>query len=361
VSLLSRTDLEKAAVFLQELYAETRVEQISDVILSGICRLVPCEHSSYNEIDSITNSIVVRLKPVAPEIAKYAPLFKKHFAEHPQLAHYRVSDDRTPYQFTDFLSQRQFRQLGIYRDVYRHLGTEHQMTLVLSNTGDAQDIGIAINRKNACFTERERALLQFLRPHLIQARKNTIAFASAQRKIETLAVSAGDADAGILTLTAEGLPDWGTAKAFELLERYFPGTSNLSAQLPDRLARWVRECRNQLASGEAAAALSSLSIHALGARLDARYGCNLDGSARILLTDKKDVSIPDQTHNLGLTPREAEVLHWIVEGKTYPEIAVILCASPRTVHKHVEHIFSKLGVQTRGGAVREILHRARVG
>lgn len=53
---------------------------------------------------------------------------------------------------------------------------------------------------------------------------------------------------------------------------------------------------------------------------------------------------------LGLTPREAEVLYWIAQGKSNPDIAVILAANVRTVHKHVEHIFQKLGVESRHAA-----------
>lgn len=54
---------------------------------------------------------------------------------------------------------------------------------------------------------------------------------------------------------------------------------------------------------------------------------------------------------LGLTPREAEVLYWIAQGKSNPDIATILAANVRTVHKHVEHIFQKLGVETRNAAL----------
>jgi DNA-binding NarL/FixJ family response regulator len=53
---------------------------------------------------------------------------------------------------------------------------------------------------------------------------------------------------------------------------------------------------------------------------------------------------------LGLTPREAEVLGWIAEGKTNHEIGVILGAETRTICKHVEHIFSKLEVDNRTSA-----------
>ena len=55
---------------------------------------------------------------------------------------------------------------------------------------------------------------------------------------------------------------------------------------------------------------------------------------------------------LGLTAREAEVLYWITEGKTNPEIAIILDASPDAVKKHATNLYAKLGVPTRTSAAR---------
>src|SRR5690606_34215113 len=49
-------------------------------------------------------------------------------------------------------------------------------------------------------------------------------------------------------------------------------------------------------------------------------------------------------HSLGLTFREAEILMWISRGKTNKEVGMILGSSPRTINKHLEHIFEKLGV-----------------
>ena len=57
----------------------------------------------------------------------------------------------------------------------------------------------------------------------------------------------------------------------------------------------------------------------------------------------------DLSHYL-LTPRELDVLAWIARGKTNRDIADILGMSPRTVNKHLEHIFVKLGVETRAAA-----------
>lgn len=54
---------------------------------------------------------------------------------------------------------------------------------------------------------------------------------------------------------------------------------------------------------------------------------------------------------LGLTPREAEVLHWVAEGKRDAEIAIILGTATRTVCKHVERILAKLSAETRLAAV----------
>jgi DNA-binding NarL/FixJ family response regulator len=52
----------------------------------------------------------------------------------------------------------------------------------------------------------------------------------------------------------------------------------------------------------------------------------------------------------GLTPRESEVLLWIAQGKTNRDIGDILNLSPRTVNKHLEQIFAKLGVENRATA-----------
>ena len=52
----------------------------------------------------------------------------------------------------------------------------------------------------------------------------------------------------------------------------------------------------------------------------------------------------------GLTPREAEVLIWVAQGKTNPEVAMILGISAYTARTHLEKIFAKLGVETRHAA-----------
>ncbi len=68
------------------------------------------------------------------------------------------------------------------------------------------------------------------------------------------------------------------------------------------------------------------------------------------------VRSPEELLELGgLTPREAEVLYWVAQGKTNPEIALILAVSVATVKKHVEHIFEKIGVENRSAAILRVM------
>jgi DNA-binding CsgD family transcriptional regulator len=69
----------------------------------------------------------------------------------------------------------------------------------------------------------------------------------------------------------------------------------------------------------------------------------------------KQIQMPPDFRPPGLTPREADVMRWLACGKTDAEIAALLAISPRTVQKHLEHIYVKLGVETRTAAVMRAL------
>jgi DNA-binding CsgD family transcriptional regulator len=76
------------------------------------------------------------------------------------------------------------------------------------------------------------------------------------------------------------------------------------------------------------------------------------------------MSQPDQCSlealtSLALTPREAEVLFWISQGKSNQDIGVILGAKTGTICKHVEHIFGKLNVENRTAAAVVALETCR--
>jgi DNA-binding CsgD family transcriptional regulator len=78
----------------------------------------------------------------------------------------------------------------------------------------------------------------------------------------------------------------------------------------------------------------------------------------IILTERVEDTPPPKVSHTGFTPRENEVTRWLCEGKRNAEIGAILGISVRTVGKHVEHIFEKLGVETRTAAARAVRESA---
>ena len=74
------------------------------------------------------------------------------------------------------------------------------------------------------------------------------------------------------------------------------------------------------------------------------------------MKDSQEWDLASLKESFGLTAREAEILMWISRGKTNKEIGIILTTSPRTVNKHLEHIFEKLGVPTRTAAVAKVMN-----
>jgi DNA-binding CsgD family transcriptional regulator len=99
-----------------------------------------------------------------------------------------------------------------------------------------------------------------------------------------------------------------------------------------------------------------LHLHGLACPVGLRMlGREPNGQCLIRLFDEGSTSLRVNNaallkQELGLTERESEVLYWIANGKTNREVAEILGMSPRTVNKHLEQVFPKLGVENRTAA-----------
>jgi DNA-binding NarL/FixJ family response regulator len=70
----------------------------------------------------------------------------------------------------------------------------------------------------------------------------------------------------------------------------------------------------------------------------------------VLREESDNAQIEKLMATFKLTQRESEVLNWVIKGKTNRDIGDILGTSPRTINKHLEHVFVKLGVETRTSA-----------
>jgi DNA-binding NarL/FixJ family response regulator len=152
-----------------------------------------------------------------------------------------------------------------------------------------------------------------------------------------------------LTLDTNGNVTWQTPRVRQWLDEYCGETT---ATRPwTRLRTWL----HNVATGKDLPQENALPLTVTQSfgRLNIHYAGELTGGEHLLLLEEQrtDQSARKLTDNLGLTAREAEVLSWLAGGKTNRDIAQILGLSPRTVNKHLEHVYVKLGVETRSAAV----------
>jgi len=177
----------------------------------------------------------------------------------------------------------------------------------------------------------------------------------------------------VIVLSGNGLPLWQTSKASLWLEKYFPAGTSTSAthKLPMMLQSWLNESlvrQRQNKGGDIRPLVMTQGDCELRVALSAAG----QGHEITLLLEEKNLAAdmaaaatsaamhPALSNDVAatplalgcfhLTPRESDVLMWLGKGKTNRDIADILGMSPRTVNKHLEHIFVKLGVETRSAA-----------
>jgi DNA-binding NarL/FixJ family response regulator len=161
--------------------------------------------------------------------------------------------------------------------------------------------------------------------------------------------------ATIVVRAADGRVLWQTPLARELLQGYGVGSET---EVCGEALAWVRAQAQRAAAGEAPQRWASTrETRRLVMALHEETG---DGQWLIVLQERSDKSaIEGLAAAFKLTAREAEVLYWVVKGKTNRDIGDILDLSPRTVHKHLEHVFAKLGVETRTAAAAMALAKVR--
>jgi DNA-binding response OmpR family regulator len=150
----------------------------------------------------------------------------------------------------------------------------------------------------------------------------------------------------LLAADGRGALRWCTPKAKQLLAEIFPSTAGQIGDLPPPLAERLR----QLGVLQTPSATSQIEVG--GRRLELTY-LSSTGPDELLFRISEVSGDGDELllrRTLALTSRESEVLRWLSCGKTNREIGEILSISPRTVNKHLEQIFVKLGVENRAAA-----------
>jgi DNA-binding NarL/FixJ family response regulator len=152
----------------------------------------------------------------------------------------------------------------------------------------------------------------------------------------------------LLAVNSLGKIMWATPQAQKLLSDTLSPGSDDDVVLPDPIPQWLDQARK----GKAGSKATVISALPGNEQLRLQYMGRL-GTNEFLLRLAKDSGSEtpaEFSSELGLTMREGEVLSWLSKGKTNRDIAQILGLSPRTVDKHLEQIYSKLGVENRTAA-----------
>ncbi|MDE2180436.1 MAG: helix-turn-helix transcriptional regulator [candidate division NC10 bacterium] len=211
-------------------------------------------------------------------------------------------------------------------------------------------IAVALNRGRRDFSERDRLLLNLLRPHLIETYQNATIMTRMQRETALLSETLEVSGQGMVALSQEGPVRRMTPRARQWLEAYFGRSSPRATRLPEPLRSWVTHHKAHLdAAADVPAARTPFVSEWDGTRLVVRHLDDAE-TCHLVLEEQPTARQPASLEPLGLSGREAEVLHWVAEGKTNAEIGSILGVRLRTVKKHLEHIYAKLGVESRTAA-----------
>jgi DNA-binding CsgD family transcriptional regulator len=305
-------------------------------VLALLRQLVGCELASYNEIGADPGEVFIVADPAESlnVSGEMLDTFAELALQNPLAAHYARTGETQTLRLSDFISARKLHALDLYDQIYRHIDTEYQLAFTVPTHG--QIIGITLNRARRDFDERELALLQAARSIVIPAYRN---LHDRARLDAILRASDGEelGPCAVLLVEQSGLFQPAHDRAERLLRELSADPSTI-----DALRDWARLQRCARSSGSA-----PLRLQTRTSELEVRYLHAASGSLDAIAIRPLANSQSGALRALGLTRRQAEVLHLLWQGNTNVDIAAALNISEHTARHHLENIYRQLGVNSR--------------
>ncbi|MHB1006623.1 MAG: response regulator transcription factor [Chloroflexota bacterium] len=336
--------------FLHEVYAIQEVERFPEQVGSALGTLVANDYFMYAEVDLQTRKTVFATSqpPLDSLVPNFPEVFERVGHENPLLTAHQGHPGAL--KISDFLSQRQLLRLPLYNEFFRPGGVHYQMSVVLpAKQGILR--GIVVNRGTRDFSERERFLLDLVRLHLVQARQNAEILDSRRRALEV-------AGHEIICLSGDRRVTYLSGGASSLAADYFGASVRRDNRLPNDLDGWVKEQQGCFHGTSDNLPTPRLLVEDRGdKRLVIRFIHGGGGKQDdMLLLNERTVQVsPESLAAIGLSRREAEVLSLVIQGRSVTQISRILVVTTSTVEKHLENIYLKLGVHSRGAAIARAL------
>jgi DNA-binding CsgD family transcriptional regulator len=328
VTRLGTSDLEGVLAFLGEANSLDGPEPFPRPLLASLRRLVPSDSVTYCELDR------VRKIPIWAEdegaVVDEGPGIETYWRlrhQHPVCHFEDMNGDFRAMKISDFVSRAELRRREIFWEYLRPWGIEYEISVGLDAPLSHTKVFMFGRADGRDFTERDRGVLDLLRPHLAKIYETAKVRRTAREALALLQRT----HAALVVLEGADRVAYATPEAQRLLALYFRSSGS---SLPHKVEEWLREQRQALSpepltveKGE-----ESVVVHFV------------EGS--LLLEEQREAS--------RLTERESEIVDLVAAGKTNAEIAEALWIAPGTVRKHLENVYEKLEVHSRTAAVAKL-------
>ena len=339
-------------------FARAGVQALPSLVASDVTTLSVCDlGSGHRKVFGTPGSALS---------AQDQACFDRFFVEHPLVRYHGELHGQGAHRISDSLPFSRFRETPLYNEYYRRIGIDHVIALPIHVDAHTL-VSFVLNRRGRDFSDRERNALDLLREHLAQLYRQSQALEHAQAAQTGLNLLFDQSGSAWMRLGSQRELLAASALALSWVERYAGAAPRPGQRLPAVLDRWLA----QAPSGGAALGLGKAPLVTRNELVLARGGDRLrvqvlalpqparepaqEGDSFMILQEQPALAASAQFTSLPLTPRERDVMQWFAAGKTDRDIAAVLGCSHRTVQKHLERIYSKLGVETRTAAVMRAL------
>ena len=368
----TQQDFEATLDFVRDLYDQRELDDFSDRTAAALLQIVPADRVVYGIFDVERQTAQLSMQPqvikdqdgtVDGVVNGALSGLERSFGSHPLYQFYLQTGDGHPQKATQVMTKPRFARYVRDDPFVRQMGASYQMGLFFT-AGPGIVTAMLFTRRQHDFTGRERALLNRIYPHLVQAFRNTASLNRLCREVDEFVALLEGPTSSVIVLAANGRVKRWSEQGKTWVAHYcrtpFPAEAE---RLPDCFAEWYRR---QLAAMARAMLLPSprdpLVVEKNGRQLTVQLiPDHFRDEHLLLLNEKRGDTSWSTLGEYGLTPRESEVLAWVAKGKTNAEVGAILQLSGRTVQKHLEHIYSKLGVETRTTATVRALKMLGMG
>jgi DNA-binding CsgD family transcriptional regulator len=350
----TQQDFEAVLEFVEGLYAWRGLQDFAGRAMRSLARIIPTERVIYGDFDIERQAARLALEPTIirdEDGAVNAALtgLERRFGDHPLYQYYLQVRDGGAQKITRVMTRSRYLQYCHTDEAIRQLGGKYQMGVFFS-AGPTIVTSVLLTRGERDFTERERALMNMMYPHLVQAFRHAASLTRLHRDVGELFEKLEGPTSSVIVLSGTGRVKRWSGQARSWIAQYcrtpFPAGED---RLPDCFAEWYQRQLSLVAEETLSPSpRDPLIVDKNGRQLFVQLIPDYFRDEHLLLLSEKcSASSWSQLSEYGLTPRELEVLAWVTKGKTNPDIAQILGMSARTVQKHLEHIYQKLGVETR--------------